>query len=437
MTDGGPLSLPPLPVTGAWRPGDPAGRRKFFTLPQDRPFALEGGGSLDEIVVAYETWGSLDDDASNAILICHAWTGDSHVAGPSDARPCRARLVGRHGRPRSADRHRALLRRVPQRARRVPGLDGPVVDRARRPAAPTARGSPSSPSATWCGCRPRSRDHLGIEQWLSVVGGSMGGMQVLEWGVTYPSAVRSLAPDRHVRAGDGAADRARQRRSPRRSASTRSGGAATTTTPRPATGRTRVSRSRDSSPRSRSAPTTCSPTASGARSPTSQPGFSLWQRFEVERYLDYHGDKLVRRFDANSYLVIGKAMDLQDIGRGRGGLEAAMERIRVPVRTIGIRSRHALPDVPAEADPRRAPLHREVGASTSRSTAPHGHDAFLIDLDQVGDAVTDIPRRHAEGAPAVTAEDPPVAARHRSRSGRAATKRTPRSRRRCGRRARS
>ena len=72
MTDGGPLRLPPLPASGAWRPGDPAGRRKFFTLPQDRPFILEGGGSLDEIVVAYETWGSLDDDASNAILICHA-----------------------------------------------------------------------------------------------------------------------------------------------------------------------------------------------------------------------------------------------------------------------------------------------------------------------------------------------------------------------------
>ena len=81
MTDGR-LSLPPLPASGAWRPGDPVGRRRLFTLPQDRPFILEGGGSLDEIVVAYETWGSLDDDASNAILLCHAWTGDSHVTGP-------------------------------------------------------------------------------------------------------------------------------------------------------------------------------------------------------------------------------------------------------------------------------------------------------------------------------------------------------------------
>jgi len=56
-------------------------------------------------------------------------------------------------------------------------------------------------------------------------------------------------------------------------------------------------------------------------------GFSLWQRFQVERYLEYHGDKLVRRFDANSYLMLAKAMDLHDVGRGRGGTEAALARI--------------------------------------------------------------------------------------------------------------
>src|SRR5690606_25603094 len=60
-------------------------------------------------------------------------------------------------------------------------------------------------------------------------------------------------------------------------------------------------------------------------------GFHLWQRFQVERYLEHHGDKLARRFDANSYLVLTKAMDLHDIGRGRGGIEAAMARVRCPV----------------------------------------------------------------------------------------------------------
>ena len=60
--------------------------------------------------------------------------------------------------------------------------------------------------------------------------------------------------------------------------------------------------------------------------------FEMWQRFEVERYLEYHGDKLVRRFDANSYLLLTKAMDLHDLGRGRGGVRAALGRVRVPRR---------------------------------------------------------------------------------------------------------
>ena len=75
-----------LPVTGAWRPGDPLGQRQFMRMAVDRPFVLEGGGQLRDITIAYETWGELDADASNAVLVCHALTGDAHAAG----RPARA-----------------------------------------------------------------------------------------------------------------------------------------------------------------------------------------------------------------------------------------------------------------------------------------------------------------------------------------------------------
>ena len=68
-----------LPVTGAWRSGDPVGPRRFVPLGVDRPFVLEGGGRLRNVDVAYETWGELDADGSNAVLVCHALTGDSHV----------------------------------------------------------------------------------------------------------------------------------------------------------------------------------------------------------------------------------------------------------------------------------------------------------------------------------------------------------------------
>src|SRR3546814_18174413 len=67
-------------------------------------------------------------------------------------------------------------------------------------------------------------------------------------------------------------------------------------------------------------------------------GFSMWQRFEVERYLEYHGDKLVRRFDANSYLLLTKAMDLNDVSRGRGDLATAMASLQAPVLANGVAS---------------------------------------------------------------------------------------------------
>ena len=84
MTEEPDTSRPPrlaagLPVTGAWQEGDPPGDRHFFTLPGNRPFVLEDGSALDSVTLAYEAWGTLDDDASNAILVCHALTGDAHA----------------------------------------------------------------------------------------------------------------------------------------------------------------------------------------------------------------------------------------------------------------------------------------------------------------------------------------------------------------------
>ncbi len=74
-------SRTPLPVSGAWRSGDPVGQRRFFTFPDDRKMALDNGTVMSGIVTAFETWGTLNADASNAVLLCHAWTGDSHASG--------------------------------------------------------------------------------------------------------------------------------------------------------------------------------------------------------------------------------------------------------------------------------------------------------------------------------------------------------------------
>ncbi len=114
--------------------------------------------------------------------------------------------------------------------------------------------------------------------------------------------------------------------------------------------------------------------------------FTLWQRFDVEGYLDYHGAKLARRFDANSYLVINRAMDLHDLGRGRGGMEWAFSRIRCPVLTMAI-------DTDALYPPYQQEMIRDLVRSTG-GVAEHvvirsddGHDAFLLETGQVGDAL--------------------------------------------------
>jgi len=76
------------PATGAWNPTQHPGDRKFYTLPTERKVQLDVGATLSEVTIAYETWGTLNSDASNAVLLCHAWTGDSHAAGrATDGQP--------------------------------------------------------------------------------------------------------------------------------------------------------------------------------------------------------------------------------------------------------------------------------------------------------------------------------------------------------------
>ena len=113
---------------------------------------------------------------------------------------------------------------------------------------------------------------------------------------------------------------------------------------------------------------------------------ALEQKFEVERYLEYHGEKLCRRFDANSYISIGKAMDLHDVGRSRGGLAAAMKRITMPTLTMGIWSDFLYP-VYQQLQIRDMVAANGVRSEYLEVDSPHGHDAFLIELDQVGPAV--------------------------------------------------
>ena len=224
---------------------------------------------------------------------------------------------------------------------------------------------------------------LHVREWLSVVGGSMGGMQVLEWGVMFPERVRSLIPIATTAAASAqqiawwSTGRKAIRLDPRwrggdyydaAPGDGPSDGLALARSVSQITFRT------DSVFTDRFGRSVVEPLD----------GFDLWQRFEVERYLEYHGTKLARRFDANSYLLLTKAMDLHDLGRGRGGEAEALARITVPTLVIGVDSDTLYPTYQ-----QRAIVDALDRAQYVEITSPHGHDAFLLEFDQVGAAVSE------------------------------------------------
>ncbi len=182
-----------LPASGAWPPGVPPGDRQFLRMAVDRPFVLEGGGMLRDITLAFETRGTLSDAADNAVLVCHALTGDAHAAGPlGPGHPTAGwwdALIG-PGKPLDTDRYFVVCANVLGGCQ---GTTGPASSRADA-LARYGSGFPVVTIRDMVRTQAKLADCLGIARWLSVVGGSMGGMQALEWAVMYPDRVVSLVP---------------------------------------------------------------------------------------------------------------------------------------------------------------------------------------------------------------------------------------------------
>ncbi len=374
-----------LPVTGAWRPGDEVGDRRFLHLSAARPFALEGGGILHGVDIAYETWGALAPDASNAVLVCHALTGDSHAAGPSGhGHPTPGwwdDLVG-PGRAIDTDRWFVVCVNV------LGGCQGTTGPASIDPATGRPHGArfPVVTMRDIVRTQAALADDLGIDAWAAVIGGSMGGMQALEWTVMYPDRVQ-VAGILATTAAAGA----------QQIAWSHVGRMAIAGDPRWRDGDYYDAEPGDGPHEGlalarsiaqihyRTEPVFEDRFARRTIEPVDR--LSLWDRFQVESYLDYQGEKLVRRFDANSYLVLNKAMDLHDLGRGRGGVEAALDRVAAKVLTLSIDSDSLYPPyqqaVLRDALEARGRLIDHVDVAS-----PHGHDGFLLEPTQVGVALS-------------------------------------------------
>jgi homoserine O-acetyltransferase len=364
-------------ATGAWREGDPAGDRRFANA---GPLRLERGGFLPTVRVAYESWGTLNADASNAVLVLHALTGDSHVVGgPGPGHPTAGWWSGNVGPGKAIDTDEWFVV-APNMLGGCQGTTGPA--------------SHSPLGREWAGDFPfvTIRDQvaaqvafsaaIGIERWAAVVGGSMGGMQALEWAAGYPELldrVAILAAPPTSRA-DQIALNSVQIEAVRMDPSFADGDYYEAPDgDGPHRGLALARRMALLNYRSpgelndrfeRSWQSPLSPLGGGGR-------------YAVESYLDFHGNKFSRRFDANSYITLVEAMNSHDIGRDRGGVTAALQRVSAKALVLGIDSDRLFPlegqlliaeHVPGNIDGTRATV----------ISSDFGHDGFLIEDAAVG-----------------------------------------------------
>ncbi|WP_103504471.1 homoserine O-acetyltransferase, partial [Streptomyces sp. SM14] len=372
-SSGGSRGLPGA-GTGAWREGDPPGDRRWWHA--RAPLPLECGVPLPDVRIAYETWGRPDRDRGNAVLVLHALTGDSHAAGPAGpGHPTPGwwdRLIG-PGRPLDTDRWFVVAPNV------LGGCQGSTG-----PASPGPGGRP------WGAAFPRLTvrdqvaaeaalaDALGIRRWAMVAGGSMGGMRALEWGAGYPDRVARLfllaCPA--ASGADQIAWAGLQLDAIRSDPDWRGGDyhdAGTGRGPRRGLGSAR-----------RMAHLTYRTEAELQRrfGNRPQPGEDplAGGRHQVRSYLDHHARKLTDRFDAGSYVVLTEAMNSHDVGRGRGGVRAALRAVRAPTVVAGVDTDRLYP--PRQQRELAAAL---PGAGDVRMIgSPYGHDAFLVETGQVG-----------------------------------------------------
>ncbi|MBK5288348.1 MAG: homoserine O-acetyltransferase [Acidimicrobiia bacterium] len=366
----------PVPVTGAWRPGDHPGRRQFATLFQARPHVLETGGRLAPITVAYETWGVLNADRSNALLILHALTGDSHAAGPTGpghAQPGWWQHVIGPGLAIDTDRFFVVC---PNVLGGCQGTTGPASDDPAT-SAPYGSNFPVITIRDQVVVEAALATQLGIDRWSAVVGGSMGGHRALEWAVSFPDRVpRAVIIACGAQAtAEEIALCALQARAIRADPAFRGGDYYAAA---PGEG-----------------PWRGMSLARGIGQVSYRSEIELDQRFgrghqgdenpleggryAIESYLDYHGAKLGHRFDANTYITLSQAMNHHDVGRGRGGIPAALRRIAGSVTVAGITSDRLYP----------LRLQAELVELIPAADTLHviesldGHDGFLTEHEQV------------------------------------------------------
>ncbi|MBN1958611.1 MAG: homoserine O-acetyltransferase [Desulfuromonadales bacterium] len=342
----------------------------------DDEMRLESGRYLGPLTLAYETYGELNADRSNVILATHAWTGDAHAAGvhsEEDRKPgWWDNMIG-PGKVLDTERFFVICSNTIGSCK---GSTGPtsINPKTKRP---YRLSFPVLMVRDMVRAQKLLLDHLGIHSLLAVIGGSMGAMQAIEWGIHYPDMVRSIVPI----AGTG-------RTSPM--------AIALNALARQAIYNDPLWKKGNYQPEHPPADGLALARAVGHISFLSDESmmmkfnrrfsvrdgmFDFFGKFEIERYLDYNGGNFVDRFDTNSFLYLAKALDLYDVSWNFDSLSEALDQLRCPSLWFAFTSDWLYPPYQTE----------ELITELTRLGKPvqyhliesdYGHDSFLVEPEK-------------------------------------------------------
>ncbi|MCL2669150.1 MAG: homoserine O-acetyltransferase [Syntrophaceae bacterium] len=341
------------------------------------PLTLQSGETLGPVTIAYEAYGKLNAERSNAILILHALSGDAHAAGfyPGDKTPGWWDAMIGSGRPFDTDRYFVICSNV------IGGCKGSTGPASLDPATGKPYGTdfPFITIADMVEAQRHLVDHLGIEKLLCVAGGSMGGMQALQWVASYPERVRSAIPIATTlkHSPQQIAFNEVIRQSIMADPAWQGGHYYETGQPEKGLAVARmIGHITFMSEQSMEA-------KFSRKLKKGQFGFNFDADFEVEGYLRYRGANFVKRFDANSYLYITKALDYFDLS---GGKLIQSQGIGTCLLVISFQSDWLYPSHQSQEIVRTL-KRRHVDATYCELKATYGHDAFLVELEGEGTLV--------------------------------------------------
>ena len=345
---------------------------------------LDCGREFGPITLAYETYGQLNADRSNVILLCHALSGDAHAAGinAEDGRRGWWELLLGPGKAFDTNRYFVICSNV------LGGCKGSTGPMSLNPntGQPYALDFPMVTVEDMVRAQKQLLDHLHIERLLTIAGGSMGGMQVLAWCQLYPEVVVSAIPiatSANLTA-QGIAWNEIGRKAIMADQNWDGGNYYAPGHPRPEAGLAVA--------RSVAHITYLSEESTSAKFGRRLRGragysYSFGVDFEVESYLEHQGELFNRRFDANSYLYITRAMDYYDMSGGTGDLETAFAHTRASYLFISFSSDWLYPPV-RSLEMWQAAQKAGRSAQYVAAQAPFGHDSFLLESAQQAPAIT-------------------------------------------------